>query len=1084
MKRIQLFFTAMLLLAVSNLALAQSGAVSGVVIDQSGQPVQGVTVMVEGTTNGTYTDSEGRYSLTSVAKEATLVYSSIGYTEVKVKVGGRNTLPTVTITEDNQQLAETIVVAFGTATKESFTGAAAVVSAKDLEKHVSTNVANALAGTVPGLQMRGSSGAPGAGAGSINIRGIASLYAGTDPLVIVDGAPYSASLTNIPQSDVESLTVLKDAASAALYGARGAAGVILITTKSGKNNAPQVNVDMKWGINQRGVQDYETIDDPAKYYETVYGAYNSYYFNAQGLDAVAANKKANAQMLSHLGYNIYTVPGGEELIGLNGKINPKATKGRRYEANGETYYLTNDDWRDKAYSNAFRQEYNINVNGSHNRGSYFASIGYLNEDGVIDYSGFERFTARLKSDYQVKKWLKVAANLAYTNSETTSTPNLGTDYSSTNLGYYTARIAPIYPIYVRVIGPDGQPMVRVDDLGNPQYDYGVAATNYPGNARAFLQTGNPFGSNRYNKVVSKGQKFSGTLSADVKFTDFLKFNATSTMDWGHTNASNYQTALYGPKVSVNGEITKSQTDSNRQNHTQTLTYNDKFGRHNITVMLGHEYYDVKNTYLGAAAQGLFSPDIKEINAAAKPLPSNSYTSEYNVEGYFASAQYNFDERYFLSASYRRDASSRFAKENRWGDFWSVGGAWLINKEKFFNAGWVDELKLKASIGQQGNDNIGDNAYIDMYSLSKLNDTRMAASFWRIGNKDITWETTTNLNVGTEFSFWKRRLSGSIDVYTKKTTDLLFWLSIPESAGSRGYYGNVGDIRNTGIELNLSAEVIRTKNVDWGVQFNIAHNKDKVLSLPETKKISGTNGFYESPYWYGVGGGMYQPFIAEYAGTDDKGQAMYWQDKAQYKQDEDGKFYWDTTTPGHARDCKTYDPNEATNYVQKSILPVAFGGFGTTLAVYGFDFSANFDYQIGGKVQDNMYASLMGGIEKAGDVGGAIHKNMAKAWTTNNTSTSIPRFQYGDAYTTYGRCDRWYTNASYLNFQSFTVGYTLPKSLVEKLGVSRLRVYASGENLYFWSARKGLDPRYSYSGNASVNVYSPVRTIMGGVQVSF
>lgn len=1080
MKKIRVILTLVsLLVGGGSLLNAQNIAIKGSVLDAStNEGIPFAVVHIKGTSTGVSADAEGLFSITAPA-QGTLVVSSISYVTQEVAVAGRSLLE-IKLSPDSQVLDETIVVAFGTATKSSFTGSAAVMDSKDLQKHVSTNVANALAGAVPGLQLRGTSGAPGAGSGSINIRGIASLYASTDPLIIVDGAPYSASLTNIPQEDVESITVLKDAASAALYGARGAAGVILITTKTGKNNKPQVNVDMKWGVNQRGIQDYETIEDPGQYYETVYSAYHNYYYNAQGMSASAANIKSNSQMLSHLGYNIYNVPEGQQLIGLDGKLNPGATKGRRYEANGETYYLTNDNWRDAAYSNAFRQEYNVNVNGSHDRGSYYASVGYLNEDGVIDYSGFERFTARLKSDFRVTKWLKVGANVAYTKSKTTSSPNLATDYSSTNLMYYTARIAPIYPIYVRTIGPDGNPQIRTDEHGNPQYDYGVAKNNYPGCPRAFLQTGNPLGSNRYNKVYSEGQKFSGTLSADVNFTSWLKANVTSTMDWGHSNYSDYQNALYGPKVTTNGQIGKSQNDSVRQNHLQTLTYYDTYGQHSVSLMLGHEYYDTKTTYLGASAQGLFSPEIPEIDAAAKPLPSSSYTSEYNVEGFFANAQYNYAERYFVSGSFRRDASSRFAKSRRWGNFWSAGAAWLINKERWFNASSVDELKLKFSIGQQGNDGIGSNAYIDMYSLTKVDDTKMAASFWRMGNPDITWETTTNLNVGTEFSFWRGRLTGSVDFYTKKTTDLLFWLSIPESAGSRGYYGNIGDIRNTGVELNLTGSVIRTRNVDWSLNFNISHNKDKILSLPDSKKVAGYNGFMDGSHWYEEGGSMYTPLYREYAGVDEYGQALYYQDSALYNQKDD---VWITNVPGEKRDLTTSDPNNASLYTQKSNLPVAFGGFGTTLSLYGVDLSFNFDYQIGGKVYDNMYNSLMGGIESAGDVGSAIHVNMLKAWTTDNVTSSIPRFQYGDAYTA-ASSDRFLTNASYLNFQSFSIGYTLPSKWVEKMGLSRLRIYATGENLCFWSARKGLDPRYSYSGNQSVNVYSPVRTIMGGIQVSF
>ena len=281
-------------------------------------------------------------------------------------------------------------------------------------------------------------------------------------------------------------------------------------------------------------------------------------------------------------------------------------------------------------------------------------------------------------------------------------------------------------------------------------------------------------------------------------------------------------------------------------------------------MVGHEWYDTKTTYLYAYAQGVFSPAIPEINGAANKASSNSYTSEYNVEGFFANLQYNYDDRYFASASFRRDASSRFHKDNRWGNFWSVGGAWLINKEEWFNASWVDQLKIKASIGQQGNDNIGSWAYTDLYTLSPASDTQMSASFYRIGNPDITWETTTNLNIGVEFNLFKNRLTGSIDWYSKKTTDLLFWLSVPESAGSRGYYGNIGDIRNTGVELSLQGTVVKTRNLQWDLLFNISHNKDKILKLPESKTAE-LGGFTESSRWYKEGGALYNNFLRKYAG---------------------------------------------------------------------------------------------------------------------------------------------------------------------------------------------------------------------------
>ncbi|MDE5783330.1 MAG: TonB-dependent receptor [Prevotella sp.] len=1058
--------------------LAQT-KVSGTVVSQDdGQPVIGATVKVVGTNNATATDVNGHFSL-SAKTGATLEVSSVGMITQKVQASGNMT---VVLENDDKMLDEVMVVAYGTQKKSSFTGSAAVVKSEDLAKHITTNVTEALVGSVPGLQLRNSSGQPGS-AGEMNIRGITSLYADIQPLVIVDGSPYPGNLSSIPTNDIESVTVLKDAASAALYGARGAAGVIIITTKRGTRRDAEVTVDMKWGVNSRAVQDYDRITDPGQYYEAYYSQLYNYGFYGQGMSQADANAYANKKMLSDLVYNVYTLPEGEQLIGTDGKLNPNATLGRKFTNNGTDYYLMPDDWQDLIYRNSLRQEYNVSVNGGNDRSSFYASVGYLNDEGIMINSDYERISARIRADYQAKKWLKLGANAQYVHSDQTSVSNTGTQANSGNIMFFAAAIAPIYPAYVRLAGggKNGDPIINKDQYGNPAYDYGTATSGY-GLRRPFMGNGNPFGDINLNDVNTIGDNFNGTLTLDLQLTDWLKFNATSTVLYSQSQYAFYQNPFYGLAVATKGELRKSNTNTMRTNNVQTLTFAKDFGKHGVTALIGHEYYRVTTRYLAAEGTGGFSPEIPELNAFATPKKNYSYKTGYNVEGYFFNGQYNYNDKYFASASYRRDASSRFAKENRWGDFWSVGGAWLINKEEWFTASWIDELKVKASIGQQGNDNIGNWAYTDLYSLS-ANGAGMSASFAQKGNSEITWETTTNFNIGTEFSLFKGRLAGSLDFYNKKTTDLLFWISIPESSGSRGYYGNIGDIRNCGVELTLTGALVRTKDIDWTVTANISHNSTKILKLPESKTAE-LGGFSDSDKnnmissWFKENGPLYNTFLADYAGVNEKGEALYWVDEDLYGTSAA------TSKPGQKRSFTTTNPNEATRYEHGSNLPDVFGGFNTSFRYKNFDLSATFDYQIGGQIYDMVYANMMTPAESSGNAGSAIHKDYIKAWSPNNTSSDIPRWQYGQnaGYSTF-KSSRFLTNASYFNFQSFTVGYTLPKNLID--GISKIRVYCAGENLGFISARKGLDPRYSFDGNTSSTVtYSPARNISGGVQVTF
>ena len=1064
-------FIACLFLSL-GMALAQTQVSGTITSSEDGSPVIGASIKVAGTQTGTITDVDGNFSLAAPAN-AKLEISYIGMISKTVKAAKNMK---IVLDPDNHALDEVMVVAFGTAKKSAFTGSAAVVSSEELSKKISTNVTDALVGSVPGLQLRGSSGQPGSDNNGVNIRGIASMYAATDPLVIVDGAPYPGNLSSLPSEDIESVTVLKDAASAALYGARGAAGVILITTKSGKNKDAEVTVDMKWGSNSRAIPEYDVIRDPGQYYEAAYMQYNNYAL-ANGKDAASANVWANNVLLNTLKYNCFTLPENELLIGTDGKLNPNATLGRTLTVNGETRYLTPDNWADAAYKNSFRQEYNISARGSMDRGSFYASLGYLDDNGVIQNSSYKRYSGRIKADYQAKKWLKLAANAQFVHSDTEQNPNLSSETgSSANMFYFVSRIAPIYPLYVRGVDSNGNPYILTDEYGHKRYDYGTPACY--GMTRPYMATGNPIAANQYNQWKQGMNQLNANISADISFTDWLKLNLSSTVTYNVYDLNDYLNSFEGPNAGANGTLKKSNTANLRTNNVQTLTFLKQFGKHNVDVLAGHEYYRQNVKYLEGKARYEFSPYIQELYAYANPYSNTSYQDNYNVEGFFGRAQYNYDDKYFASASYRRDGSSYFAKNHRWGDFWSIGGAWIISKEDWFNASWVDNLKVKASYGQQGNDNIGNFAYTNLYQLTIAGTTNISPSFYRVGNEDITWETTNNLNVGVEFSLFKNRLSGTVDFYSKKTSDLLFWLSIPEANGSRGYYGNVGDIRNNGIEVSLTGSIIRTRDLDWSVSLNMSHNSTKILKLPESKTkdyggFSEPNATHSFSYWDREGGPLYNAFLPKYAGVSEDGQALYWVDD-ELQEANSG------TRPGKNMSSTTTDYSKATYYEIGSLLPKVFGGFSTNFSYKGFDVSVIFDFQLGGKVYDSGYASLMDNSQSAG-YGLGIHKDIYKSWSPENTSSNIPRFQYGDKYAT-AKSDRFLESASYLNFQSFSVGYTFPKGLIPLL--SKLRVYVMGENLCFWSARKGLDPRFSYDGSSTYGSYSPTRNISGGIQITF
>lgn len=1047
------------LLASTGLALAQSGrTVSGsVLLEADESPIVGATVLVEGTSLGTITDVDGRFTLSGVPASArTLLVSFIGMENQKVAITGKTLR--ILLRESSQLIDEVIVTAFGKEKRSSFTGSATVVNSEKIAQRQVTNVMDALSGKVAGVQMISSSGSPES-VPSMRIRGFSSMNAGMSPLIVVDGMPYDGNWNDINPADVENITVLKDAASNALYGARGANGVVMITTKNASRGKAKIALDAKWGVNTLGVQQYDYIDDPGEYYAAHYTALRNYYIDS-GYGALTAHQRANQTLSSTneggLGYMVYRVPEGEYLIGENGKLNPHATLGNVVTYNGQDYLITPDDWTKEAFRNGLRQEYNLNVNGGNEANQFYASLGFLKNEGIAKASEYTRYSFRLKDTYQARKNLKVGANLNYTHSDT----DYATSGSEGSLFQMTSRIAPIYPVYMR----DGAGNIMQDSNGN-MYDYGDRRN--AGLYRPMIPNSNSLQTDLLDasSYSINGMNLQGFAELTLPWGFRLTANAGINNTEGRYKATGQP--FYGYGSSDAGSIYVEHYRNFSLNAQQLINWDRSFGNHNVALMLGHEYYKLTQTDLGGSRTRMFSYfGNQELDGAVLNTDMNSSTTTYNTEGYFMRAQYNYSEKYYFSGSYRRDASSRFHPDYRWGNFWSVGGAWLLNKEEWFQPSWVDMLKLKASYGMQGNDNIGEARYTDTYSIANSND-QVSLTFNSKGKRDITWETNANLNVGIDFNLFGNRLNGSIDWFYRKTTDMLSWRSAPIHLGYTGYYDNIGDMVNNGIEVDVNAAIIQNKKFSWSVDLNLTHYKNKITALSpdnRTMSVEGHAGYSGGNNYYGEGLPLYQWYLKKYAGVDTDGQSMW------YYTDSDGQMQRTTTW------------SDADYYLTGSPIPDLYGGFGTTLSYAGFDFSVTFAYQIGGLAYDSGYASSM--APPTGSGGGYnYHKDIWKSWSEDNPTSNIPRWQYDDIYSA-SSSDRWLTNASYLSLQSINLGYTLPQDWTRKMRIQGLRLYLSCDNVCYLSKRRGFDPRYSFSGSTTTNRYTPMRTMSGGVTIQF
>ena len=1039
-------------------AFAQNTQVKGNVVDEKGEPVIGASIVVKGTTVGTVTDFDGNFILEVPSNGKELEISYIGMEKQTVKVASNINVKMVS---DTQALDEVMVVAYGTAKKSAFTGSAATIKTEKITARQTSNVTNALTGQVAGVQTTSSTGQPGKDA-EVRIRGIGSISASNKPLYVVDGVPYDGEISAISSTDIESMTVLKDAASNALYGARGANGVILITTKRGKSGDARINFNAKWGVNKRGIASYDRVSDPGKFYEMAFSSiYNGDLkgYAAAG-DLAAANAYANKAMLSssYLGYQVFNIPNGEQLIGMDGKLNPNATLGY----SDGTYYYTPDSWTDELFENNTRQEYNLSVSGANDKMNYYMSAGYLDDQGIVPNSGFQRYTARLKADYQVKPWLKLGGNVSFTHYDSREQDTEGGS-SNANAFYASNIIGAIYPMYIR----DAAGNIMKDNRGLNRYDYG-SDTNFQRNN--VIPNANPLASYMLDKMQYSGDVISGKWFADIDIWGGIKAKVNIGVDANNIRFTNLVNPFYGQyseTSGVGGIVSVAHERTLSTNQQYLLTYNKTFNDvHNLDVLAGHENYNYKYSYLYGSREKIYNPILPELNNGILNQNNASYSQTYATEGWLFRVQYDYDGKYFGSASYRRDASSCFHPDNRWGNFWSLGAGWLINKESFMEGqDWIDMLKYKISYGTQGNDNLlyqtgyrNYYPYMDQFQLSNSNGDFATGLYYK-GNPEITWETSHSFNTGFDFTFWGGKLSGAVEYFSRKTTDMLYFKPVSPSMGYSRFPENIGSMVNRGVELELNSTIINNKNFTWDINFNLTHFKNKILELaPELngQMIDGSRIYRE-------GESMYQFYLPKYAGVNPETGEAQW---ALLEPDKDGN----TVTTSYAEASEN-------RFLTGDILPKVYGGFGTSLTAYGFDFSVAFAYQLGGRIMDYTYGQLM----SVDAQGSAWHVDMLNAWTPDNKNTDVPRMNVQDKYTGHLTQDRWLTSSNYLSLQNITFGYTLPKSWTNKLKIEGIRLFFVADNVALWTARKGMDPRQSYT--SADNVYSPIRTISGGISLN-
>ena len=1026
MSKFYLFLCSLLFCAV---AYAQDITVTGKVT-AGGEEIPGVAVFVKGQTRGTITGIDGSYSIQVKGNES-LVFSFIGYETVTEQVNKRKVI-NVELQETSQMVDEVIItVPYGTAKKSTFTGSASFIPAGTIEKAQVSSVSKALQGTVAGLQSFSSSGQPGSDA-TIFIRGVGSVNASTNPLYVVDGVPYDGALSSIASSDIESITVLKDAASAALYGSRAANGVIMITTKQGtKESAPTVDFSAKYGFSSRARADYDQVNTN-QYFELYWEAMRNYRMD-NGYSAADAAAYASSNLTGNLGINPYG-SAFPEPVGLDGKLVSGANP------------LWNDSWDDALSQDAHYSDLNIRVSGGSKNSKYFASAGYMNDQGAYICSGFKRYTLRANITSDIRKWLQVGLNLSGTHSVQDSPKQ--DDSAISNVVAFARSLPSFYPVYQRDMKTGAY---LLDENGDRMFDYG----EYRPNSYA-----------KYNLLASmphdkrEVKRDAASLRGYVQVTPIegLTYKMSLNVDYNSKFLHNYDNPTYGPGSISGGEVSKQNyrttgmTFNNVVNYQRTINDN-----HNIRVMVGQEYYEYNTSNFGGTRSKVIMDGFYEPDAASSLSDFSGDSDQYKLLSYFGSAEYSYASKYFLSGSVRTDGSSRFHPDHRWGTFWSVGASWKIMQEAFMaeTSGWLSNLSLRASYGAQGNDQVGYYAYQALYSIrNNLGESGLHA--YRLATPNLSWETNLNTNVGLDFGLWNNRLSGTVEYFERRSKDLLFSKDLVPSSGFSSMDENIGAIKNYGWELQIAGYPIVTKDWKWKLSLNATTYKNKITSLPADEMWSGNTKWVK-------GGSLYDFYLVEWAGVNPENGNPMW-----YRYNNDGEK---VTTEDYSS-TTTSDKVKCGNS-----LPKWTGGIQSDLSYKDFSLSFLFSYSLGGKIYNGDKLSLM----SQGPTGTSWSVDMLDRWTPENTNTDVPRLTTSPKSSWTNSSDRFLVDRSYLRLKNITFSYNLPKTILNTLTLKDASIFFQAENMLTFTKQQGLDPEQTVGGSTYYR-YPAMKTISFGINV--